>query len=408
MNSQTVNSLSVLLPSLLLLPSGLLAAPASARPQPAPRAASQAGSSAEVEWYQGAYMSALGRARHEERMLCLYFWSGGSPNCQRLFQETLGDPAVVSLLADFVCYSADAADANGARLLARYQVSTVPTVLLLNAQGEAQDAIIGFADPLTFAAEVARIQSGQETVGSLRALCRQAPADLGLRLRLSVKLGVVGAVDEQAQVLDSIRRDDPSGETLVGARLAFWDVRDPLQAQLDAGADPARVDLKPLYAHLKRIQQPAVRFEAWEWLANAEFTRGSRVQARAAYLKAWPELPAGRELEWGSRVVLVFWGMREELSSDEKRALLEVAAALEVKARELLSAAQAVDPATPLPPLPDGQTPETAAAMALSASACAWQLNGNVREARKLAREALELSPEDGELVARLDPILKK
>ena len=245
-----------------------------------------------LDWFQGAYMSALGTARHEGQMVCLYFWSGGSQNCQRMYQETLCAEPTSQLLSDFVCYSADASDANGARLLARYKVSTVPTVLLLSPEGEAQDAIIGFAGPQTFASEVNRIRRGEETVGTLRKLCADAPTDLSLRLRLSVKLGVVGALDERAEVLDSIRRDDPRGETLVGARLAFWDVRDPLQQELASSEDPTDVDLRAMYRHAKSIRHPQVRFEAREWIADAESARGDRKAAREALLLAWNDVPS--------------------------------------------------------------------------------------------------------------------
>ncbi|MFT4543006.1 MAG: hypothetical protein ACI835_005475, partial [Planctomycetota bacterium] len=340
----------------------------------------------QVEWYQGAYMSALGTARHQDRMVCVYFWSGSSPNCSRMYQETLSSPPAAQILSDFVCYSADAANATGARLLARYQVSTVPTILLLNPEGEAQDAIIGFAGPNTFASEVDRIRRGEETVSTLRTLSSASPDDLSLRLRLSIKLGVVGARQERDELLNSIRRDDPHGNTLVGARLAFWDVRDPLQVELSTATDVTKVDFDPLYRHTKLIRKPAVAFEAWQWLGDAEFGRGDQKKGRTAMLEAWTHLPAGQEVEWATRAVLAFWGMRDELNGREKKLILEIADVLETKSRALLSPA-AEDPSYPLE---DGQSVESVVSMALSAKACALHINGKKRDARKLAKEAIQ------------------
>ncbi|MFT4542318.1 MAG: hypothetical protein ACI835_004786, partial [Planctomycetota bacterium] len=59
-------------------------------------------------------------------------------------------------------------------------------------------------------------------------------------------------------------------------------------------------------------------------------------------------------------------------------------------------------------PLEDGQSVESVVSMALSAKACALHINGKKRDARKLAKEAIQLSPDDSELVARLDSVLNK
>ena len=62
-------------------------------------------------------------------------------------------------------------------------------------------------------------------------LCAQYWVVRDVAGRLSVKLDHVGAKSESLAVLQSIRDDDPEGRTLVGARLAFWDVRNPLNAE---------------------------------------------------------------------------------------------------------------------------------------------------------------------------------
>ena len=360
----------------------------------------------QLGWYEGPYMSALGEARHDDRMLCVYFWSGGSPNCERMYRETLQDPQTAQILSGVICFSADAGNATGARLLSRYNVSTVPTILVLSPDGEPQDAIIGFADLQAFAAEIKRIQSGEETVATLRKLCADKPDDLSLRLRLSIKLGATGAEQERLVVLESIRKADPRGKTLVGARLALWSVRDPLQLELKSSGDAAKVDLRPMYEHIRDILHASVRLEAWEWVADTELARGDRKKGRAGFLSAWSDVPEVRRLEWGSGVVLFFWNMREELSAPEKAAIRDMASVVEQEARKLLAETESAG--EPDDASEEERNPKFTAAMALSARACALFMSGKRSGARKLAKEALALSPTDSELIARLAPILSK
>jgi len=279
-----------------------------------------------IQWFDGPFMSAAGKARAQERFVCVYFWAEGSSFCDGFFESTLSAPSVVLALGDEVCFSANVANASSSRLLQRYPVSVLPTVLLVGATGEAEDAIVGVVSPTEFLDQLARIRSGKDTVSDLRARSAAAPDDFALRLQLSVKLGYVGAGNESLAVLQSIRDDDPEGRTLVGARLAFWDVRDPLNAEFaQQGTDPTKVKLDGMYSHVEGIQHPLVRFEAWQWLSRVEAARGERVRLRQALTRSWAEVPEAQVQSWGPNVVMNFWDMREELSGTERKLTLDVA-----------------------------------------------------------------------------------
>lgn len=363
-----------------------------------------------IQWFEGPFMSAAGKARVENRLVCVYFWAEGSAFCDGFFESTLSDSSVVSALGDEVCFSANVANASSSRLLRRYPISVLPTVLLIGSTGEAEDAIVGVVTPTEFLDQLARIRSGKDTVSDLRARSAAAPDDFALRLQLSVKLGYVGAKDASLAVLQSIRDDDPEGRTLVGARLAFWDVRDPLNAEFARqGADPTQVKLDSMYSHVKGIRHPLVRFEAWQWLSGVEAARGDRVRVRRALKASWAEVPEAQVPSWGPDIVMNFWDMREELSVAERKLTLDVArkaltAVLAAKAA-LEESQGTTPPAGGGPPAGEDEEldPE---ARARAAMACALFLNKKRSQAKQEAGRALEIAPDNIDLRQTLEPIV--
>jgi len=338
-------------------------------------------------WHAGSFASALGEADEGRTLVAAYFWMDGSEYCARLYQETLQAPETVAALSELVCYSVSATEPAGANLVRRLGVSTLPTVLFLGPGGEPEDAILGFVPPADFVAVVERIRLGQGTVSAARAAAAEAPDDLALRLALANKLAHVGATGESEELVASIRRDDPDGRTVVGARLALYDV---MQRVLDAATDPAdptTIDLAPLYDHVRSIRPATVLFEAWEWIGDIEARRGDRAALRRARMAAWPHLPDAQLGDWGAEVVDRFWDMREELDQEEKAFALEVALAASNRALELL--------ATPADSTPGEEPRDFSGYVAdrFDGLARCYHLNGKREEALAAVRRALELDP---------------
>ena len=261
------------------------------------------GLAAESEWHSGPLEPALERARAESRRLLLYFWMDGSQHCARLWGETLSAERAGEALEELVCFGAKVTDPNGAELVQRFGVTTLPTMLFLTPAGEVDDVILGFIPLTDLLDELARIAADSGTVSDLRARSAAAPDDLDLRLLLAQKLGHVGLTDESEEVLESIRRADPEGLTVVGAQLAFYEARDGVIAGARDPDDPGTYDLRPLERHVARIVPPPVRFEGWNWLARTEEARGRGREARAAYRAAWEDVPENQRLVWGAEVV---------------------------------------------------------------------------------------------------------
>jgi len=350
----------------------------------------------ELEWFEGPFSNAVGAAARADKPLFVYVWAEGSDYCARTWTETLSTEEAAAELAGAVCFSANAGQARGARLVQRFGVTTLPTMLFLTPGGEIEDAIIGFINVPNFRAEARRILSGDNTVSSLRAAVAAAPDDLQRALDLAVKLDQLGADDEFQAVLDTIRERDPDGRTVVGAQVRLWDVQNEITtAAADAG-DPSTYDLAPMLAHVETIGPEPIRFQAWDWLAWQLDQRGERARARAAYEQAWHYIPATSVNDWGFQLIESYWSARDELTASDRAFVLSVATGVVASAEDL----REVPPAQRFGM--SDEAVEEYVAECLGLLARAQELSSDLAAAAATLARAVELAPKNGELRARL------
>lgn len=351
----------------------------------------------QIPWFDGPFSNALGRAREEESLVAVYFWTEGSEYCQRMFQETLSTPEGGTELAGMVCYSADVAAPQGARLVQRFGVSTLPTVLFVTGEGHAEDVVIGFAPLPAFRSEVQRIVSGQGTVRTLRRLAAEAPDDLQRRFDLGVKLQDVGLADEGDALFASIRADDPDGTTLVGAQLHLWEVQNAITAAAPDPTDPRTWDLEPMIEHLPAVSSGPIAFQGWNWVADIEAERGRRREACAAYETAWAHIPDTSVWDWGFKLVDVYWGLRDELTASDRAFVREVGEAVWTRVEALVDA----EPEDRFGM--DDESFRSYRAEVLELLSRALWLSGDTPGAVAAVEQAIELSPKEGAYRARLE-----
>ncbi len=382
--------------SLCLLPTSILADPMGAFPLCANATSAAPAHSAkpeEIQWFQGPHMSALGKARHEKRPLALYFWMDGSALCSKMYAETLADPAVISELQAPLCVGIDIASGPGTQLVQRYGITTLPTLLFLNSEGEREEAVIGFINGPSLVVELQRIATGTGTVSDFRRQVAANPQDLALQHSLALKLRDVGDQAGHDELVASIRSTDPKGKTITGARLLFWETR---AAALSQGA-PADVDLKSIYEIARKLNPPSIRYEAWDWLATFELGRGQTKPSRVASQEAWKHA-APNQLPFGLRTTMNFWDMREELNRREIDFLGDMSAVYLKQARETFSPDGVPAPAAGN----EEETPANLLARALDAASIALFLDGKKTKAIQLIEEAIQVSPESEDLARRL------
>ncbi|MFQ5505517.1 MAG: hypothetical protein ACE5F1_12070 [Planctomycetota bacterium] len=287
-----------------------LAAPSASMPPPQDE---------EISWFFGPFDEALAKAKDRKTRVFLYVWADNEP-CKRLYGETMKDAGCVRALKNLVCVSADSSKKDGAALVERYSVASMPTMLIVAPDGSAEDALVGFCAPKSFVAEMERIKRGAGTIHDLRKRSEKKPEDLALRYRYAEKLRHVGRTADFERVCDSIRRDDPGGKTLTGARICLED----LEKRVIESEDPSKADVQPLARFLKRIKFSDIRHEGWAWVGNFEIEREDKKASRKAYQLAWKSCPPKRRIGFAGELVRVYWTMRDEIRTADKKFILSV------------------------------------------------------------------------------------
>src|SRR5262245_12640898 len=88
----------------------------------------------------------------------------------------------------FVNVKIDAEKGEGPDLAKRYGAHAFPTLVIVDAEGEEIDRIVGYRPPEPFLKEIARIQSGEGTLAALKKAYAAKPDDVDAGVVLAAKL----------------------------------------------------------------------------------------------------------------------------------------------------------------------------------------------------------------------------
>ena len=331
-----------------------------------------------------------------------------------------GRAAGLRSLSGAVLFSANTADPKGYQLVEKYNVSALPTVLVITPDGVVDDAVVGLISAEGFNAELERIQRGEKTVSAFRKQAAAAPEDVDVQYALAVKLQDCGDLSGYEEVVGALKAHDPHGEHLTVARLLLADVQEPIvkaAARDDGSHDFAAADLEPLQKFLKQAKHEELRYEGWAWAAEVEREGGHAELARKATMKAWGFASEEQQAGYGGKVAFQYLEEREELSKADKKFALKVAlashkATLKGIEKRLTEAEEYPSGCASLEGCGEGEGCGGCGgakgevvyreADALEIVAVAYFLNGKRRKAIETLEQSLELVPEREEARARL------
>ncbi len=335
-----------------------------------------------IEWWQKDLDSALAAAAEKPaKAALLYCWKDDHAACADMFSGTLSDAKVATALAGHVCVAAKD-DAAGKPTLAKYGITSVPTVLLLDPAGAVIDVVTGYVPVAEFLGELKRIGDGKDTIGALRKQAEAAPTDLALQMRLVRKLRSSGDVKGSAAVIAAIVAKDPKFASEPAAEAKLLEICDQT---FRVDVPPQDVDLKPLRSFLNAQRNKRVLFLGYDRLAGAEYRRQNLKAAADAAGKAWKNVPPDQVLAYGQNLAGKAYENWEALDKIDKGMLKE---ALEIS-KKALDEVEKRHKASP-----DG--PYLASALYLHASV---QIVNNLRkEAFAAMDRAMALNPKDENL----------
>ncbi len=354
-----------------------------------------------ISWVQGDFANALGKAKAEQKKIFVYFWADGSAQSGKFYEETLKSDQITAALNGFVSYSARTNDQAGYDLLQKFGVNVLPASLFIEADGEVEDAVLGFLTADGFQTELDRIAKGEYTVSYFREQASD-PKDFEAQFQLAVKLQDVGDQDGFQEVVDAIKEADPKGKTERGALLHFADLYTALFAGVQSQQDALAVDMKPMYEFAEKAKNRTVRWTAWDRIGNTHYSLGRTLESRQAFRKAVDNAPDNQIIYWGHNIANAAWNMREFLPGDDKKAVLKLSLKALKKAEKAVKTGddeQSSYGFTGARPFDDA---DPFIASRLYTLAGAYFMNDSTGKATATLEKALKLDPENQQIKSRL------
>lgn len=289
-------------------------------------------------------------------------------------------------MKNVLCFAVDAQTSEGSKLVSQFNVSGLPALIFLDPDGQTRDRISGYLAPAPFLKEVRRIEKGDGTLHALRqklagnskdvitrfdlalkllqvkdnigyqrelALAKAQvardegfdPKSIDERWRLSQVLRNLGDAEGSNRQVEAIRALDPEAKSAVMRGIKLSEITQRINARY---VDTKVVDTGELKAFLAEEQYPAVRFEGWSSVQNAELfvageaqkvgladeVKSRRAAARVAGQEAWRNCPVDKVAVFGRSFASTFLTDVEALTQNEKDLAVEVALSASLAAPE--------------------------------------------------------------------------
>jgi thioredoxin-like negative regulator of GroEL len=202
---------------------------------------------------------AVRRARSQNRPLMVDFWAEWCSWCTRLDRTTYVDPDVVRLVDDFVAVKVDTESGSKAEAIAaRYDVSSLPTILFLTPSGRLVLRVSGFQGPGQFPRTLETARGLADKVMQWEATLKRDGSNAAALMALGDHMYRQEAYREAQELLGKARKVDqklPSAKRkrlrMILGIMAYYDRRfSEAESLLREGLDarpPDDYDAKLLY-----------------------------------------------------------------------------------------------------------------------------------------------------------------
>jgi thioredoxin-like negative regulator of GroEL len=130
-----------------------------------------------IHW-ERQFDEAVKKARAQRKPVMVDFWADWCGWCKRLDQTTYADPAVAKLAQDFVAVKVNAEGApEEMQVAARYEVTSLPTILFVSPAGHPVSRVNGFQGPGKFPRTLERARETAAKVMTYEAALEKNPND---------------------------------------------------------------------------------------------------------------------------------------------------------------------------------------------------------------------------------------
>ena len=169
------------------------------------------GLKAQVSFQSGTFQQMLEKAKTENKILMVDFFTDWCKWCVELEMKVYSDPQVASYAnTNFINYKIDAEKGEGIELAKKYKIPGYPTIVFLKSDGSEVDRIVGYFHSDKFLAIIKDYNSGKNTFDFLNAKLKEDPNDLISNFKYGEKLIDLEKKDEARPYFKRIIDNDPN------------------------------------------------------------------------------------------------------------------------------------------------------------------------------------------------------
>jgi thioredoxin 1 len=171
------------------------------------------GARTDVKFFKGSPKDVLARAESEKKPVMIDFYTDWCRWCDTLDANTYSDPGVSEFVqAKVIPYKIDAEKGEGIELAKKYSVKGYPTVLLIKADGEEIDRLLGYMPPDKFLQTLGDYLKGVNTVVALKAELARDPNNPSAQYQLGSKYAMQGDLATATPYFKKMLDLDPKNE----------------------------------------------------------------------------------------------------------------------------------------------------------------------------------------------------
>jgi len=168
----------------------------------------QYGLFADIRFLRGSLSEATAKAEAEKKPVMIDFITDWCRWCDTLDARTYSDQRVAEFVnASIVPIKIDAEKGEGIDIAKKYGVSAYPTIVVIKANGDEIDRILGYVPAEPFLNTITDYVQGRNTIGTLRADLGKTPNDPALNYAMALKYqdrnDAVRAAEHFQKVLDN-------------------------------------------------------------------------------------------------------------------------------------------------------------------------------------------------------------
>jgi thioredoxin-related protein len=166
----------------------------------------------EVNFATGSYADVLARAKAENKIVMIDFYTDWCKWCVELDKKVYTNPEVAGFANTYqINWKIDAEKGEGVDLARKYNVSGYPTIVFVDGNGEEIDRIYGYVPAKDFLVLMKEFAAGK-TVTTLKKSLETNPDDVEANFRLGKRSVELGNMDDAKKYLGKVSEIDPKNE----------------------------------------------------------------------------------------------------------------------------------------------------------------------------------------------------